>query len=174
MTTAKRPAHQRAPSGLRLSITAECGQQHVAMLRRYVRRAAKLLQSPLRELSIALVGDRRMGELHMQFLSLPGPTDVLTFPLDVASNGDTLAGEVIICVPYARRSAKQHGTTPANELLLYAIHGMLHLSGYDDLTAKQYKAMHQKEDQLLTELGVGAVFSPQATSKPGPGLKRQR
>jgi probable rRNA maturation factor len=144
---------------LQLSIRANAGRAHIPFLRRHVKRAHALLVTPLRELSIALVGDRAMSELHEQFLSIAGPTDVLTFPLDINTNGQTTAGEVVLCVPEARRQAKAHGTTLENELLLYAIHGLLHLCGHDDRTAAGYALMHRTEDQLLTRLGVGAVFA---------------
>jgi probable rRNA maturation factor len=154
-----------AVSPLDLTIAAQVGKAHVTMLRRQLRRAHALLKPPLNELSIALVGDRRMAELHMQFMSIPGPTDVLTFPLELDAKGHATSGEVVICVPYARRAARENSATLPQELLLYAIHGMLHLSGYDDLTAKQFKIMHQKEDELLTRLGVGPVFRlPQASA----------
>ena len=112
----------------------------------------------MRELSVALVNDRRMAQLHRQFLNVDGPTDVLTFPLDLDARGRPLSGEVVICVPEARRRAKEHKVPLERELLLYALHGLLHLCGYDDRTAHSFRAMHRTEDQILTRLGVGPVF----------------
>jgi probable rRNA maturation factor len=111
------------------------------------------LPRPLGKLSIALVNDAMMSTLHRRFMNLAGPTDVLTFP-------DNGGGEVAICVPEARRCAKEHGTRVRDELLLYAIHGMLHLTGMDDRTARGFEAMHRMEDEILKSLGVGAVFRP--------------
>src|SRR5437764_12460969 len=119
---------------LTLSISATTGLQSAAILRRYLPQAHKLLRSPLRELSIALVGNTQMSQLHERFMQIPGPTDVLTFPLDVNSRGQAISGEVIICVPYAAREARERGISVEREILLYGLHGMLHLSGFDDRT----------------------------------------
>jgi probable rRNA maturation factor len=165
------------PASLRISITAHCGGAHASFIRRQLIRAHRMLRSPLAELSIALVGDRRMSDLHLRFMSMAGPTDVLTFPLEIDATGNTLSGEVVICIPEARRRAREHGTRLSHEILLYAVHGMLHLSGYDDRTAREFKVMHRKEDDLLTRLGAGAVFAPKGSKPAGfepPGLTRRR
>jgi probable rRNA maturation factor len=100
-----------------------------------------------------------MAELHAQFMGIPSPTDVLTFPLDHDEKGSVIAGEVVVCVPEARRQAKARGVAVERELLLYALHGMLHLCGYDDRTDAAFRTMHRTEDRILTQLGVGPVFS---------------
>jgi probable rRNA maturation factor len=142
----------------RLTFHASIGASFVPYLRRYIGKAHQLLAPPLNEFSIALVNDRRMSDLHVQFMNIPGPTDVLTFPLELNRDGKATAGEVILCVPEARRRAKEHGVTVKNELLLYALHGMLHLSGFDDRTARGFARMHRTEDDILQRLGVGPVF----------------
>ena len=148
-----------------LTFHAQIGAHFIPFLRRNLRKARAILRLPLSELSIALVNDRRMSALHEQFLEVAGPTDVLTFPLDLTAKGEAISGEVVICVPYARRAAKKHGVSVKNELLLYALHGMLHLGGLDDRTAAQYKRMHRIEDDILAQLGVGPVFDPSAGSR---------
>jgi probable rRNA maturation factor len=145
---------------LRISIRAHCGAAHAPFLRRQIKIAHGILGPPLTELSLALVGDRMMSELHRRFMSIDGPTDVLTFPLEVDSKGKTIGGEVVICVPEARRCAKRHGIPLPHELLLYAVHGVLHLAGYDDRTALDFKTMHRIEDDLLSRMGIGPVFQP--------------
>jgi probable rRNA maturation factor len=143
-----------------LSITAQTGRTYVPFLRKHVTAAHRLLGSPLSELSIALVGDRKMVELHREFMSIDGPTDVLTFPIDSDARGRVTSGEVVICIPYARQAAQERKIPPEREVLLYAIHGMLHLLGHDDRTASAYRTMHRTEDDLLTKMGLGPVFSP--------------
>jgi probable rRNA maturation factor len=123
-----------------------------------------MLKAPLRELSLALVGDARMAELHERYMDIPGPTDVLTFPLDQDEHGRVTHGEVIVCVPEARRRAGEHGVPLRSELLLYGLHGMLHLCGHDDRTARGYQKMHRTEDRILTALGIGPTFEPDARS----------
>jgi probable rRNA maturation factor len=133
---------------------------HVAYLRKHLLGAHRILRSPLRELSLALVGDRTMSRLHQEFMGIDGPTDVLTFPLDFTRSGKAVSGEVIVCVAEARRGAKRHKTLIQKELLLYALHGMLHLNGMDDRTDSDFNRVHRMEDQILRRLGVGAVFKP--------------
>lgn len=120
------------------------------------------MKSSLDELSIALVGDAQMSQLHQRFMGIAGPTDVLTFPLEHDGRGRCVSGEVVVCVPEARRQAKERGISVEDEVLLYAVHGMLHLSGFDDRTQADYRTMHRTEDRILTQLGVGAVFHADA------------
>jgi len=145
---------------LTLTITAATGKAYVPFLRTKLKKAHALLgrKSALREMSLVLAGDRAMSELHEQFLGVKGPTDVLTFPLDVDPRGRTTSGEVVVNVAEARRRGKSEGIAPKLETLLYALHGMLHLVGYDDRTERGYRAMHAMEDRLLTKLGVGPLF----------------
>lgn len=120
---------------------------------------------PVRDLSIALVGDATMAKLHEQFLLIPGPTDVLTFELAHDARGRCTAGEVVCCVGHAARAAKRFGHPVRLELLLYAVHGLLHLLGHDDTTDASYRRMHAAEDRLLTKLGVGPVFDRKAAAR---------
>lgn len=146
---------------LTLHVHAQLGRAHLPFLRRNLRRAYALIAPPLRELSLALVNDARMARLHQQFMNIPGPTDVLTFELDHDSRGNVTCGEVVICVPEARRQAKQRGIELRMELLLYGLHGMLHLCGFDDRTGRGFRTMHRREDDILTALGFGPVFAAQ-------------
>src|SRR5687768_14458741 len=99
-----------------LTITTAAGARYTPFLRRYLHAAHALLRPPLHELSVALVGDRRMGQLHEQFLHVAGPTDVLTFPLETDRRGRVTAAEVVVCVPEARRRARAEGVAVEREL----------------------------------------------------------
>jgi probable rRNA maturation factor len=152
---------RRPPDPLRLEISGVTGSEHIPYVRRNLTRAHAILNpAALREMALALVGNRKMAELHQQFMGIAGPTDVLTFESEHDARGRPTAGEVAVCVPYARRQAQRHRTGLRNELLLYALHGMLHLCGYDDRTARDFSRMHRREDQILTALGIGPVFAP--------------
>ena len=143
-------------------ITARTGKAVIPFLRKQLLRAHADLVSrkktALREFSLALVGDRVMSDLHARFMNIAGPTDVLTFPLEQDSRGRTTGGEVIICIPEARRQAKNRGVELRMEVLLYALHGMLHLSGFDDRTERDFRTMHRTEDAILQRLGFSPVF----------------
>lgn len=143
----------------RLTITPLAGVRYVPFLRRYLPRAARFMRSPLRELSVVLVGDARMATLHQQFLNIPGPTDVLTFPFEADRRDRVISGEIIICTAEAVRSARRLGTAAEREVLLYAIHGLLHLHGLDDRTDAGFRTMHRTEDAILTRLGLGPQFA---------------
>jgi probable rRNA maturation factor len=158
---------------MRIDVRAAQAIEHVPYLKSKLRAARRLLKSSrLQELSIALVGDRDMSALHERFMNIKGPTDVLTFPLEHDPRGRIVGGEVVVCVPEARRKVRiQTNGSLRNELLLYALHGMLHLSGFDDRTDRQFKRMHRMEDHILRRLGVGAVFDPKSS---GPAKRKAR
>ena len=153
----------RRATTLRLDVHAATGKPYAAYVARHLRLAHGLLNPPLRELSVALVGDARMSRLHEQFMGINGPTDVLTFELEHDHRGRAIAGEVVVCVPEARRQARRQSrargaSAVRAELLLYALHGMLHLCGFDDRTAAGFRQMHRTEDDILTRLGVAPMF----------------
>ena len=142
-----------------VEIHARSGADHVPYLRQQLQKVLELSNTPLQELSVVLVGDARMSKLHDEFFGDPETTDVITFPLELDSSGRASSGELYICVPTARRQAKIHAVEVRDELLLYVIHGVLHLDGHDDTTTAGYKRMHKIEDEILMRLGVGAVFA---------------
>jgi len=145
---------------LHLTIFATAARQCVPTLRRGLTGAHRILRSPLRDLSLAIVPGRQMALLHGEFLRRTGPTDVLTFELDHDARGRVVGGEIVVCSTLAKARARQLGHPLSHELLLYAIHGLLHLSAFDDRTDSAFAAMHAKEDEILTRLGIGPVFAP--------------
>lgn len=105
---------------------------------------------PGREVSVALVGDATLAELHDRFLGDPSATDVMSFPL---GDGDGPWGEVVASVECARRTAAGLGGDPRRELALYVVHGTLHLCGLDDGTEEERSAMRAAETAVLERLG---------------------
>lgn len=155
-----------------IDISALAGKAHAPSLRRDLRRViGRMLPRregvALRHVSVVLVGDARMCTLHGRFMNDPTPTDVLTFELEHDARDRCTHGEIIVCVDEARRASRRIGTRVEHELLLYAVHGLLHLCGYDDRDPRSYRAMHEREDQLLRAIGIGAVFEPGHTERPG-------
>jgi probable rRNA maturation factor len=107
---------------------------------------------PIRSLNIVLAGDQLLSRLHQQFMSDPTPTDVITFDLrDDTSCQTAIEGEVTISVDMAAREARRRGLSVSEELLRYAVHGTLHLCGYDDRTAVQRRRMRRAEDAVLAQ-----------------------
>ncbi len=112
------------------------------------------------QVNIGVVNDDEMARLHKQFRNVEGTTDVLTFELgdQTYEESGRVDGEIIVCIDEAARQASARGHEIRVELLLYVVHGLLHLIGYDDVTEKGAAQMHQREDELLNEAGFGSVF----------------
>ncbi len=128
-----------------------------------VRRAAQHAGVETGELALLLVSDPDMAVYHERYCGVPGTTDVITFDhLDGAGQDDSthVEGDLVLCVDEAQRQAAARGHDARTELLLYAVHGLLHLLGEDDHEPAAYARMHRREDDLLEALGVGRVFDP--------------
>lgn len=108
------------------------------------------------EISIAFVDNPTIHRLNKQYLDHDEPTDVLSFPYS-AANAKKLEGELIIGVEVAAEQAKDRGHDVQAELALYVIHGLLHLCGYDDKSARAEKEMRDKERHYLNVLGLPAI-----------------
>jgi probable rRNA maturation factor len=111
---------------------------------------------PETELSIMLVDMDVMAELHVRWMDEPGPTDVLSFPMDElrpGRDGDVtpagLLGDIVLCPEVAAQQARVAGHSTAEELLLLATHGILHLLGYDHAETAEEKEMFDLQRQLL-------------------------
>ena len=99
------------------------------------------------QISVAVVNDRTIQDVNRQYLNHDYPTDVISFNL--TDDDQNLEGEVIVSWQTAKRVAEESGWTTSQELLLYIIHGMLHIVGLDDATTTQSKKMRQKERQYM-------------------------
>ncbi len=104
--------------------------------------------------SIAVVDDARIHELNRQFLEHDYPTDVLSFVLE--QQPGELEGEVIVSADTAARMADSFAWTTDDELLLYVIHGTLHLVGYDDLEDEPRQQTRAAEQRYLSLVGLAA------------------
>ncbi|MDR1818180.1 MAG: rRNA maturation RNase YbeY [Puniceicoccales bacterium] len=134
----------------------ECVQELFRLLDKWRGRRA-----PAGWLSVAFVSDATICALHEEFLGDPSRTDVITFPGDDgtastatgdAAGGEPFAGEICVCVPQARREARKRGTGVAGEVLLYLVHGWLHLTGLDDIAESDRAAMRAGEASALAWL----------------------
>lgn len=116
------------------------------------------------DIRVTVIDDAEMSRQHETHKNTPGTTDVLTF--DLAPNNDrALDADILICADEARRQSGQRGHSAVSELMLYIVHAVLHCTGYDDADDegdRGAKAMHAREDEILTELGLGAVFHTQS------------
>ncbi|MEM6655465.1 MAG: rRNA maturation RNase YbeY [Planctomycetota bacterium] len=104
------------------------------------------------QLSIAVVDDRTIHELNRRHLDHDYPTDVLSFLLE--DDGDRLEGEVIVSADTAITNAADAGWPAGNELLLYVVHGTLHLVGFRDKTDDERHEMREAEARRLAAHGL--------------------
>jgi probable rRNA maturation factor len=111
-------------------------------------------------LSIAVVDDPTIHELNRQFLAHDYPTDVLSFLLE--QEGQRIEGEVIASADTACRTAEQLGWPPEDELLLYVVHGTLHIIGHDDANDAQRAEMRAAERSCLAKFSVELRDGPTA------------
>ena len=93
------------------------------------------------EVEITLLGEAAIAKVHGEFLEDPTPTDVITFE----------HGDILIGVPIAAANARKFRHPADHEVALCAIHGLLHLLGYDDLTEKEKVIMHARQEEILKE-----------------------
>lgn len=118
------------------------------------------------QINLLLIDDARMIRLHQQHMNLPTTTDVLSFDLRDEPD-EPMQADLAICLDEAKRQAERRGHEWKMEVLLYALHGMLHMLGYDDLTPTAYRKMHQREDELLQQAGFPPLFA--TAMAPGVG-----
>lgn len=116
----------------------------------------KLYVSPDAEVNIMFVDMKTMTELHVKWMDLPGPTDVLSFPMDELTPGREgspteagVLGDIVLCPDVAAEQAKDAGHAAVEEMLLLTVHGLLHLLGFDHAEPEEEKAMFDLQRKLL-------------------------
>lgn len=111
---------------------------------------------PQADLCLRLVDEAAMETLHVQWMDLPGPTDVMSFPMDELRPGhdgeepeEGVLGDIVLCPSVAEKQAATAGHATEEELLLLTTHGILHLLGYDHAEPEEEKEMFELQRQLL-------------------------
>jgi probable rRNA maturation factor len=160
----------------------EVDEVALTALGRYVLDALGI--NPLAELSVVLLDAPGMAALHEQWLDLPGPTDVMAFPMD---GGDSpldppefrgppgaepdqhvaLLGDVVLCPEVAATQARTAGHGTESELLLLCTHGILHLLGYDHATPDDEREMFTLQARLVQEFAKATGREPIRAPLPG-------
>ena len=105
-------------------------------------------------IEIVVIASEPMHKMNVQFLGHDYPTDVLAFPLEDDPEAGLLEGSIVVCSDVAVERAADYGWPPEDELLLYVVHGALHLVGYDDHSLEDAPIMHAKEREYLQIVGV--------------------
>ncbi|MFM1779372.1 MAG: rRNA maturation RNase YbeY [Actinomycetota bacterium] len=130
--------------------------ERVQQLAEFVRNHLKL--HPATDLGIVFVDEDPMTELHIKWMDEPGPTDVLSFPMDELRPGteESLAaegvlGDIVVCPQVAQKQAETAGHETINEILLLVTHGMLHLVGFDHAEPQEEAEMFALQKQILQD-----------------------
>jgi probable rRNA maturation factor len=147
-----------------VDVLNECGyaidELELVACARYV--LDRMRVHPDADLCLTLVDEAAMEVLHTQWMDLPGPTDVMSFPMDELRPGregeapdEGVLGDVVLCPTVAERQAAQAGHAPIEELLLLTTHGILHLLGYDHAEPAEEREMSELQRQLLLTFLAG-------------------
>ncbi|WP_438482479.1 rRNA maturation RNase YbeY [Oleiharenicola lentus] len=112
---------------------------------------------PPGELSLVFVTDKKIAQIHADFMDDPTATDVITFEGDSAAS---LAGEICVSADTAFNYAREHRRDFATELTLYIVHGWLHLAGYDDLQPAKKRRMRAAEKRAMALLSAAKAIPP--------------
>ena len=114
------------------------------------------------ELYIGIIDESAMEVLHKQWMDLPGPTDVMSFPMDELRPGkagdepvEGVLGDIVLCPTVAAKQAADAGHTTAEELLLLTVHGLLHLLGFDHAEPDERREMFSLQRTLLLTFLAG-------------------
>jgi probable rRNA maturation factor len=94
----------------------------------------------LEEVGVAIVSDRRIAEIHVEFMDIAGPTDVITFE----------HGDIVISAEKAQAYAQQYAQPVNHEVALYIVHGLLHLNGFDDREPRARRRMHAVQARIFS------------------------
>ena len=142
-------------------------------LERLVRRALVAEKVTAAEVTVLLVDDRRIARLHDEWMGDPTPTDVITFdlsdPAGMPGGEGVLRGDIVVSTETAVRMAKEVDSTPRLETAYYVIHGILHLTGHDDLAPGPRRAMRRRERTLMEALGLPVPPRPAKARIPRGG-----
>jgi probable rRNA maturation factor len=139
---------------IRNETIAVVDEREFVELSRFVFEAMHL--HPATEMSIIFVDEEAMEKLHVQWLDLPGPTDVMSFPMDELTPGSAehpapegLLGDVVLCPSVAAKQAAESGHSAVEEMLLLTVHSILHLLGYDHMEEDERTEMFDLQRKLL-------------------------
>ncbi|PAT08305.1 rRNA maturation RNase YbeY [Corynebacterium hadale] len=133
---------------------------------------------PDTEATITLVDEPTMADLHVRWMDLEGPTDVMSFPMDELTPGGgrpdatpfgaSMLGDIILCPAFDRKQAEMAGHDLAHELALLTVHGVLHLLGYDHIQPADEREMFALQNEILADwydsmTARGVEYQPKPT-----------
>jgi probable rRNA maturation factor len=161
-----------------------CLELNEELLRDAVQHVLAAEQVRRAEISVALVDNRTIRPLNRQYLGHDYDTDVLSFLLDAYPEelpsagprgaGREIEGEVIVSVEMASSTALDYHWSPHDEVLLYLVHGLLHLCGYDDLSEGEQRVMRAREREILLHWNLTPHYAAEDEAAAGEGESARR
>lgn len=141
----------------KLAVTQEIEDRIVEVLEE----AARVHEvDELTEVSLMFTDDETIHEMNLEYRGIDRPTDVLSFALEEGEEEiyggpeENLLGDIIISVETAVRQAEEYGHSVEREMAFLALHGMLHLLGYDHMEEEERQEMRAQEEAILASLGI--------------------
>lgn len=148
-----------------LDETNEVQKEHIELVEKLLQHAAKVENiEEDSEVSITFVTNEAIHEINRTYRDKDQPTDVISFALEELSDGEIeilgedmprVLGDIIISIDRTKEQAEEYGHTFERELGFLAVHGFLHLLGYDHMTTEDEKVMFSKQDEILSSYGLG-------------------
>jgi len=119
---------------------------------------AQLKLNPECEVNLVFVDENEMTELHVKWMDEPGPTDVLSFPMDMPESADDAVtlGDIVIAPAVAAAQAATAGHSAEHEIFILAAHGLLHILGYDHANKEDEKVMFDLQEDLVKKWQASA------------------
>ena len=117
----------------------------------------ELALNPECEINVSFVDDEYMTELHIKWMDEPGTTDVLSFPMDMPETpGEAVTlGDIVISPVVAAEQAKAQGHSIEHEIYILAVHGLLHIIGYDHADKAEEKIMFDLQEKIVRDWQKG-------------------
>ncbi|WP_020062249.1 rRNA maturation RNase YbeY [Bacillus sp. 123MFChir2] len=144
--------------------TEEVKEGYVELIQQLVEKAAEIESvEDGAELSITFVNNERIQEINREYRDKDQPTDVISFAMEDMGEGEMeivgvemprMLGDIIISIPRAKEQAEEYGHSFDRELGFLAVHGFLHLLGYDHMTEEEEKVMFGKQKEILDAFGL--------------------
>jgi|SRR5690554_2093095 len=147
-----------------LDETNEVKEEHIDLVLRLLQHAAQLENIANAEVSITFVTNEEIHKINREYRQKDAPTDVISFALEELGEGEVeivgddlprILGDIIISIDRTREQANEYGHSFERELGFLAVHGLLHLLGYDHMTEEEEKEMFTRQEEILTSFGLG-------------------